>query len=222
MQDQDQAQDQEPENVVEFKAPEPEPKAPVFVLPIPMPRPTHIQDILDEFDLMPAEKKIKVVKDLEEFYGQFYFAAAAAGTAPDPELSEDLKDLFGSTRVVVVKGERLKVGIALQSIFHSVIPRDFKAYHFNRGFKSLPEETQKEIVAMQRKAREEAQVYAHLPEEGATLPDGTKATVEQLRDMVDKGWLPPNPALGIKAREPDVDATKAIVSINKPTEIIKP
>lgn len=195
-------QEDTPENVVEFKAQEP--KEPEFVLAIPMPRPPHIQKIMDELELKPADEKSALMKDIENFYRDLYFAAAS------------MKEL------AAVPESMQKLSPALLQIIHAFVPREFKKFHFDRGFRSLPEETQKEVLAEQRRVREEAMVYAHLPAEGATLGDGTKVSVEQLKDMVDQGLLPPNPALGIKPRKPDVDATQKVLSIERPTEIIKP
>lgn len=220
------SEEQQPDNVLEFKPAEPVPQEPPFILNIPMPRPAHIQKIMDELETKPAEEKDVILKALEKFYAAFYFAATSM-TQP-PEFPEELKGLSPQ----------------LMQIIHAFIPREFKSYHFERGFLSLPEETQKEILAAQRRAREDAKLYAHLPQDGATMPGGQpgeeirkvlaasgcpvlgdKLTVDHLKTLVDRGVIPPNPALGNRVRKPDYDMTNTggiIAPVEKPKEIIKP
>jgi hypothetical protein len=89
------------------------------------------------------------------------------------------------------------VGPELMTFIQLCIDRKWKEYHFNRGFNSRPEEEKTRIAEDIRAAKEAAEFYSHLPIEGAEIgmPDGTKKHFDlvTLKQMVDKGMIPPNP-----------------------------
>jgi hypothetical protein len=135
--------------------------------------------MLEPWNKIPARRQEKTMKKLETFFRDTFFAGGAGTDTPPMPPS-----------IAVL-------GPTLVTMFHTLIPQEWKDYHFNRGFESRPAEEQAEIKKKIREAKEAAQYYAHLPTDGANYDLGNGETrhvpFEEMKTMVDKGLLPPNP-----------------------------
>jgi hypothetical protein len=164
-----------PENVVEFKEPEPE-----FGLNFPpLPHSPNVAYCVKKWSKFSPVKQQKLIDKLQAFFSEVFYTGGAG--EPQPSMPTTLKNM----------------GPELLSFVQLCIDRRWKEYHFNRGFNSRPEDERKQIAEDIRVAKEAAEFYSHLPVDGAeiALPDGTKKHFDlvTLKQMVDKGMIPPNP-----------------------------
>jgi hypothetical protein len=173
------------------------PQFQVHFPPIPWAKP--LQDALAPWVKMAPATQEKTLKELELFYSDLFYSAGRGNAPATPP-----KRVAALTTALGV----IDVGI----------PKEWKAYWFNKGFLDRPEEERKKILDGIRKQREDALVYAHLPTEGAKLPDGRVVPIEELKNMVDQGLIAPNPELGRKPVEPDMSISPSgIIQSNLPT-----
>jgi len=168
------------------------PQEPAFDLTFPpLPHSDKIAELVKSWAAIKTHRQSKLITRLKEFFSEVFFAGGA-GT-DQPPLPKALQQL----------------GAPLLSFLHLCINREWKEYHFQRGFASRPDDEQKRITEEIRKAKEAAEFYAHLPQDGAEIQmkDGMvrKFDLETLKKMVDKGMLPPNP----KAKRVDVNPIMA-------------
>jgi NADPH-dependent 2,4-dienoyl-CoA reductase/sulfur reductase-like enzyme len=182
------------------------PVAPPFTFNFPPhPRPVHVQKVLDQFEMMPAEKKEELVEILEEFYAGLYYAAG--GNMEAPPIPQALADLSPE----------------LRGIFQMTISPEFKKFHFGLGWNTLTDEEKAPILKAQRDKNITKGIYDHIPTGGAMGPDGVFYTAAQMQDMVDAGHLAPNPLAQVKPRLPNIDTSKNILTFEKaPNGIITP
>lgn len=179
---------EKPDNVVEFKEQEPE-----FGLNFPpLPHSKTVADCVKKWSKFSPVKQQKLINKFETFFKEVFYSGGA-GTEQPP-------------MPVTIKN----IGPELVTFLQLCIDRKWKEYHFSRGFKSRPEEEQKRIAEEIQAAKEAAEFYSHLPLEGAevNLPNGEKKHFDlpTLKQMVDKGILPPNP----NAKKVDVQPFLAV------------
>lgn len=171
---------------------EPTPQEPEFGLTFPpLPHSDHVAALVKEWSKIKPTRQKRLIERLQAFFSQVFFAGGAG--VDQPPLPKALQQL----------------GAPLLSFLHLCIDREWKEFHFQRGFASRPDDEQKRITEEIRKAKEEAQFYAHLPVDGAEIQmkDGTtrKFDLDTLKKMVDKGMLPPNP----KAKKVEINPIMA-------------
>jgi hypothetical protein len=163
------------DNVVPMEQPEPE-----FGINFPpLPHSKTVAECVKKWSKFSPVKQQKLINKLETFFKDVFYTGGSG--QEQPVMSETLKN----------------VGPELLSFIQLCIDRNWKEYHFNRGFQSRPEEERNKIAEDIRAAKEAAEFYSHLPIEGAEIgmPDGTKKHFDlvTLKQMVDKGMIPPNP-----------------------------
>lgn len=168
-------ENEKPDNVVPMEQPEPE-------FGINFPPPPHSRTVaacVKKWSKFSPMKQQRLIDKLQDFFKQVFYTGGSG--EEQPPMPETLKN----------------IGPELLSFIQLCIDRSWKEYHFNRGFQSRPEEERKKIAEDIRAAKEAAEFYSHLPVDGAEIdmPDGTKKHFDlvTLKQMVDKGMLPPNP-----------------------------
>jgi hypothetical protein len=165
------------EEIPQAKAEEQEPE---FGLNFPpLPHSPTVAECIKKWSKFSAVKQQKLIDKLQVFFKEVFYTGGSG--QEQPSMSTTLKN----------------IGPELMSFLQLCIDRKWKEYHFNRGFNSRPEDERKKIADDIRAAKEEAEFYSHLPGEGAeiALPDGSKKHFDlvTLKQMVDKGMIPPNP-----------------------------
>ena len=164
-----------PDNVVPMEQPEPE-----FGLNFPpLPHSKTIAECVKKWSKFSPVKQQKLINKLQAFFKEVFYTGGSG--QEQPPMPTTLKNL----------------GPELMTFIQLCIDRKWKEYHFNRGFNSRPEDEKKRIAEDIRAAKEAAEFYSHLPVDGAEidLPDGSKKHFDlaTLKQMVDKGMIPPNP-----------------------------
>lgn len=164
-----------PENVVPMEQPEPE-----FGINFPpLPHSKTVAECVKKWSKFSPVKQQKLIDKLQAFFKEVFYTGGSG--EEQPPMPTTLKN----------------IGPELMSFIQLCIDRNWKEYHFNRGFQSRPEEERNKIAEDIRAAKEAAEFYSHLPTDGAEIdmPDGTKKHFDlaTLKQMVDKGMIPPNP-----------------------------
>ena len=165
------------EETIQAKVEEQEPEFGLNFPPLPHSR--IVADCVKKWSKFSPVKQQKLIDKLKVFFSEVFYTGGSG--QQQPPMSTTLKN----------------IGPELMSFLQLCIDRRWKEYHFNRGFNSRPEDERKEIAENIRAAKEAAEFYSHLPDEGAeiALPDGSKKHFDlvTLKQMVDKGMIPPNP-----------------------------
>ncbi len=145
----------------------------------PLPHSRIVAECVKKWSKFSPIKQQKLIDKLQAFFKEVFYTGGSG--QEQPPMPTTLKN----------------IGPELMSFLQLCIDRRWKEYHFNRGFNSRPEDERKEIADNIRNAKEAAEFYSHLPSEGAeiALPDGSKKHFDlvTLKQMVDKGMIPPNP-----------------------------